>query len=705
LKLKQTSQEDSSAGRIDRVNLTLKVTNPVTKASTPSRHRKDMTAASSMSSLASSSSSSGSSHSDSASSGARHNYYRDNLSVGRASWRSEASLTPQRMHHNIPHRFATGLNTRATKCGLCLGTVHFVRQASKCQECSLVVHPKCASSVPATCGLPTEYVRHFALMMSRIYRDGRERESEIDSSAVKMEGWLKVPRQGKSGWENRYCVLEGTWLSLYLSDADANPVDSFDLNPMDADVSVHSAVTSAELTNTASSDLHHILRLDQDPMTTCWPGRYLYLMATNFQEKQRWVASLEAVVKSVQCKNHLYHNKSQMLTVLSLKDGDQREFNCSLVISPQLVLLGTEDGLYAMNPEALTSKNSRLVQLTGFGSVHQMALAKGVDLILILTGPERRLVMLENKLVKCRMSQTLGGETVPFSFRMVEGLQACTVFDVGLWNHASYLCVGTPTKLYLMKYNTNLSMYCVRKEFPSSEPCSCVCIAENYAIVGTERFYKINLEHPSLLDFVDRQDSSLAFAAFGAANHSSFPLAVVRTSQDNASLEFLLCFHEFGVFVDHHGQRSRATDVKWSGLPLAFAFVEPFLYVTYTNTVQATVVPTDRTLARGRQTILDIQSPRYLGPAPSYGCVYISSTDTSINVTEVICVRGQEDFSKDYPHDKENVDSTKKAGSHQVRFTSPIRTPKVTQLRRRGSLTSLTSNSSGSTFASVESGV
>lgn len=73
--------------------------------------------------------------------------------------------------------------------------------------------------------------------------------------------------------------------------------------------------------------------------------------------------------------------------------------------------------------------------------------------------------MLENKLVKCRMSQTLGGETVPFSFRMVEGLQSCTVFDVGLWNQASYLCVGTPTKLYLMKYNPNLAMYCVRKVF------------------------------------------------------------------------------------------------------------------------------------------------------------------------------------------------------------------------------------------------
>lgn len=48
---------------------------------------------------------------------------------------------------------------------------------------------------------------------------------------------------------------------------------------------------------------------------------------------------------------------------------------------------------------------------------------------------------------------------------------------------------------------------------------------------------------------------------------------------------------------------------------------------------------------RGRQTVIDIQSPRYLGPAPGHGCVYISSSNT--NITEIICVRGQEDFSTD----------------------------------------------------------
>lgn len=38
----------------------------------------------------------------------------------------------ERMHHNIPHRFSVGLNMRASKCSVCLDTVHFGRQAATC---------------------------------------------------------------------------------------------------------------------------------------------------------------------------------------------------------------------------------------------------------------------------------------------------------------------------------------------------------------------------------------------------------------------------------------------------------------------------------------------------------------------------------------------------------------------------------------------
>lgn len=65
------------------------------------------------------------------------------------------------MHHNIPHRFNVGLNMRATKCAVCLDTVHFGRQASKCLGKSSV----CASAL-GVCAPPSKnsiwWRRYFA---------------------------------------------------------------------------------------------------------------------------------------------------------------------------------------------------------------------------------------------------------------------------------------------------------------------------------------------------------------------------------------------------------------------------------------------------------------------------------------------------------------------------------------------------------------
>ena len=67
--------------------------------------------------------------------------------------------------------------------------------------------------------------------------------------------------------------MEGNILLLFNHETDANPVDTFDLNPPETDVTVHSAVSTAELPTTATTDLPYVLRLEHEPLTTCWPGR------------------------------------------------------------------------------------------------------------------------------------------------------------------------------------------------------------------------------------------------------------------------------------------------------------------------------------------------------------------------------------------------------------------------------------------------
>lgn len=83
-------------------------------------------------------------------------------------------------------------------------------------------------------------------------------------------------RLGTQVWERKYVVLENNKLNIYNNDnvhTTTTAMEEFNLCPHNGEVSIHSAVTPAELTNTAPCDLPYILRLEFEPNTTCWPGR------------------------------------------------------------------------------------------------------------------------------------------------------------------------------------------------------------------------------------------------------------------------------------------------------------------------------------------------------------------------------------------------------------------------------------------------
>ncbi|XP_060064915.1 citron Rho-interacting kinase-like [Ylistrum balloti] len=616
----------------------------------------------------------------------------------------------QRMHHNIPHRFVTGLNTRATKCAVCLGSVPFVKQASKCQECHMVCHPKCLSAAPATCGLPTEYVQHFQEIMSRDDDTPVNRKVSLckDDRPIHMKGFLKVPSTGTQGWEKKWASLEDNILMLYNNEKDANPVDSFQLNPQETDVTVHSAISAAELPNTALTDLSHVIKVEHEPLTTCWPGRVLYLMAMNFSEKSKWVACFEGAVKNFQKNDGVKRQKLQTTVIMELMGEKRLDLNCTKVFSKQLLLLGADEGLYAVSMQI--GKPSTLTKLTGFKSVHQIEIISAVGMVIMVIGKNRRVVWVDKKLIKIKLDQATGNESPPIHYDEVEGMFGCTVLEVKRHHDTLYMCVGMVDRVVILKYNTDLRAFCVRKELMTSEPCSCMCISNDFVIVGTDKFYRIDLEHPTLTEFVDKKDNSLAFAAFGAAIHKSFPINVVKVSPEGLPLEFLLCFHEFGVFVDIKGRRSRPKDWKWSCLPLAFGYSEPFLYIIYFNSVQGITVPADKNETRGKQTILDMHCPRYLGRAIRVGGVYVSTSDCE--GTKLVCLRGNDGMNINYYEENKENKYSLAVNKGKGRYASPRRgnTMGTSHMRRQLSGSSLDSNmsdissvSSVSTATSVES--
>ncbi|KAK3084551.1 hypothetical protein FSP39_015212 [Pinctada imbricata] len=546
---------------------------------------------------------------------------------------------PQRMCHAIPHKLKMGLNTRATKCGVCLGSIPFVRHASKCQMCHMTYHPKCLPEVTDNCGMPTEYVHYFSEIMTKVIQQP-QRYSLLDgNSPLRLDGWLKVQRAGKPRWEKRWGVLENNLLLLYRDEGDANPVDTFELNPSETDVGIHSAISVAELSSTAQSDLPYVIKIEHVPLTTCWSGRVLYLMALNFNDKQKWAAYLEAAVKSLQRVDTSFKRmKLEQHKLLELSGDRRLELNCTLVLSKQILLLGADEGLYGVNIH--NGRHAVITKLAGIHQIHYMVYTENLSSIIVITGKDRHVIYIHKDAIKTRLNQATSDETTKVPYTVIETLPGCTVLEVTENNDGLYVIGGLADRIVVLKYNTDLREFCVRKEFMTTEPCSCLCVTEEFALVGTDKFYKITLDHHTMAEFVDKKDNSLGFAAYGAAKRMSFPLAVANVTPEGCPQEFILCFHEFGVFVDSKGRRSRGEDMKWSCLPLSFGYSEPFLYVTYFNSVQAITIPANKNETRGKQTCLDIHFPRYLGNAMTSGGVYIA--DNRSYGTDLVCLRGND---------------------------------------------------------------
>ncbi|XP_028312927.1 citron Rho-interacting kinase isoform X4 [Gouania willdenowi] len=550
------------------------------------------------------------------------------------SRRLKDSQRERSVHHNTAHRFTVGLNMRAAKCTVCLDTVHFGRQAATCLECHALCHPKCSPCLPATCGMSSDCSLHLS---EGPCRDKATVQPLKEAGGhMHLEGWVKLPRNGKrgQGWERKYVILDGTKISIYEVEPredSVKPLEEFDLS--EGEVLVHGAVGASELPNTTKSDVPYVLKLETHCHTPCWPCPSIYFMAPSFPEKQRWVTIMESVVSNGRVAREKAEADAKLLgnSLLKLEGDDRLDINCTLPLTDQIVLVGSEEGLYALN----VIKNS-LTHVPGLGSVFQIHIIKEQEKLLMIVGDERALCLLEIKKVKQSLSQShlTQSELTPQIFETVKG---CHLFAAGRIDNGSCICAAMPNKITILRYNDSLNKYCIRKEIETLEPCSCVHLTSYSIIIGTNKFYEIDMKTFLLEDFLDKNDVSLTAAVFAASTHS-FPIAIMAVSSALQKEEYLLCFHEFGVFVDSYGRRSRAEEIKWSRLPLSFAYREPYLFITYFNSLDVIEVQGHAALTPAILAHLDIPSPRYLGPAISSGAVYLASSYQ--NKLRVICCKG-----------------------------------------------------------------
>ncbi|GCC42151.1 hypothetical protein chiPu_0026067, partial [Chiloscyllium punctatum] len=62
------------------------------------------------------------------------------------------------------------------------------------------------------------------------------------------------------------------------------------------------------------------------------------------------------------------------------------------------------------------------------------------------------------------------------------------------------ICAAMPNKVCILRYNDGLDSFAIRKEIETSEPCSCIQFTGYSIIIGTNKFYEIEMKHYTLED-------------------------------------------------------------------------------------------------------------------------------------------------------------------------------------------------------------
>lgn len=492
----------------------------------------------------------------------------------------QASL--QRIRHNIPHRPNIELSMRAGKCAVCLEPIQFGKRSAVCSECQVMTHLKCSLLLPANCGLPGGFAKH----LGKSWKTSAESISTLSGSVqtltidepdhtdldskntkkkdgIAMESWVKVPGRGKVTWDRKYLRLEGSCLCVYEHEPSPgmSPISRMELAEKNG-FTVAENIDQAEVPGTAKSDLTFILRVEANTSNTCWPTSRLDIMALSQVEKKSWLNAL----KTVASQNGVKENaKNSMIQSMLRLEKNRLDLNCIVELEKEeILLIGAEEGLYSYRP----SQSKVLTAIRGVKRVHQLTLHPHLGLALMIAGEDRQLVSCDLRQLKSNAMAADCSRPAISTRNILTGTESCHLYQI----ERDLLCAATASHVILLKWRNDDDggEFIAMKELETQEPCSCAIFTKNNLIVGCQRFFQIDLKDYCIDDFPEEDDSSIKAALAGVAKLGIFPVAVLNVSTSVQSTELLLCYNEFGVFVNEKGQRTRPDDPTWSHLPFAF---------------------------------------------------------------------------------------------------------------------------------------
>ena len=135
---------------------------------------------------------------------------------------------------------------------------------------------------------------------------------------------------------------------------------------------------------------------------------------------------------------------------------------------------------------------------------------------------------------------------------------------------------ATSSRMVILKYDAKMGRFKPVRSLDTVTAIKSILFTQHSAIVACDKFFEIDLNSYVAEEFLDMSDHSLR------PTKNSQPMNVFRVN----SREFLLCFKDYGVFVDEYGLRAREENLEWIHHPIDFYFKNLMLFIIHEQMVQ-----------------------------------------------------------------------------------------------------------------------
>ncbi|CRL04319.1 CLUMA_CG017414, isoform A [Clunio marinus] len=254
--------------------------------------------------------------------------------------------------------------------------------------------------------------------------------------------------------------------------------------------------------------------------------------------------------------------------------------NAAYALTENIILFGCSNGLFSYRLD-----DNEIVQIKGISSVNYFAIKSDLTKSIMIgdNGDNLYECDIRNLMNKSRQSGMLEAklEIHPLDLSIANRCADEKWHMVALHGTSEHLndaiaIAATNSRIVILKYDAKSGRFKPVRSLDTVTAINSILFTQHSAIVSCDKFFEIDLNSFVAEEFLDMSDQSLR------PTKVTQPMNVFRINSN----EFLLCFRDYGVFVDEYGLRSRQENLEWLHSPKEFFYKNYLLFIIHDEMIQ-----------------------------------------------------------------------------------------------------------------------